>query len=592
MTYQILLDGKSLYYPGDEEYVIYNPEINLKMNQAGTAKMTVPAINPLYDSIENRKSMLTVKKNNIEVFYGEVRIHTSDFNRAKEITAAGALSFLNDSIQPQEDYGRITIYTFLNKVLAIHNQQMLGDNRKIIRIGNVSVANDPDMLPDMVTDRESTLEAIRKNLIDVYGGVLKIRHTSGKLYLDYIPLSAYGELCDQTIAIGDNIMDIIEDYNAEDLKTVVIPLGARIDDNNDSDFENRVDITDVNDGVDYLVNQNAADTYGAIWTVQVFDEITDPSKLKAAGRDYLNRAQFERATFKITAVDLSAVDADMSPFYFGDRVKIQSYVVNGAYYIIEMTMKPLSPESERIILSGDIRRKKTTLTGAISSAGAAMKNTAYREALKIKNVIDGEVANIMASFTGASGGYKVEEFDEDGKWKRTLYMDANNVDDAVNIMEISMRGIRFSTGGYAAENSSAWKLAITIDGKIASKEIFSNIVFAQLLKAGIIEDVVGKTSWNLETGKWKSGTNEYREYLQIYEGVLKGIYNNSDIGYIDLSAYTNMFDGSTGHAAVIGSNNELNIEFVNQINFCDKRQNNKIVAYIDGNGYHGQVGSY
>lgn len=614
MTYQILVDGKTLYYPGDEEYTVINPEITLKMNQAGTAKFTVPITNPLYDSIENRKSMITVKKNGREVFYGEARIRTSGMSRAKEITAAGVLSFLNDSIQPQHRYGYIPIYTFLNSILAIHNQQMLEDNRKIIRMGYVTVADDPDKMTLMVTDRETTLEVIRKNLLDVYGGVLRIRHQSGNLYLDYIPLSAYGDFCDQTIAIGENIMDIIEDYNSEDIKTVVIPLGAKIDDK-ESEFEKRVDIKTVNNDKDYIVNTAAKNEYGAIWTTVTFDGIDNPQDLYDAGYDYLYRQQFERATFKITAVDLSAIDVDMSSFYFGDRVQIQSFVVSGVYYIVEMTMKPLAPEAERIILSGNIKTRKTTLTGAMASTGAAMQNTAYREALKIRSVIEGEIANIIASFTGTSGGYKIEEFDENNRWLRTLYMDTNNVQTATNIMEFSMRGIRFSTGGYAPADSNAWKLAITIDGKIASQEIFSNIIFANLLKAGIIEDVAGNTSWNLETGSFQTkalqlisqyltisnggvitsrsapnSQNVSEESLEIDRALIKGKRWGTDVGYIDLSADTDSDDGAR-YDAVIGSHGVLRLEFVNEIDFVDVSNPNSplLVGIIDGNGWHGDI---
>lgn len=584
MMYEISLDGKTLYYPGDSECVILSPEIDLKMNDAGQAKMMVPDVNPLYDSIHLRKSMLSVMKNGREVFYGEVRAYERGFNRCRNLVAVGALSFLNDSRQPQHNFGNCTNLQFLTAVLNVHNEQMFNDNRKKIQVGYVTVSNSSSVVT-RVTDGESTLEAIRTNLIGMTGGVLRLRHENSNLYLDYVNLSEYGNYCDQGIIFGENLMDYVENFSAEEVKTVIIPYGARIEDNN-SEFDKRVDITSVNNGKNYIVSSNPViESYGYVWGTVVFDGITDPATLMNLGQTYLQDTQWETAYFKLTAVDLAAVDTDISAIYFGDRINLQaeSFNLNATYPIIEMTMKPLNPEDERILVSANIKTKKATLTGQISGAGQGIINKAVHEAQKIKQVLRAEIANIMATFAGQYGGYKIDEYDENGHWLRTLMMDAPDKDDAVNILEFSMRGIRGSTAGYKAPTDPAWKLAITLDGKIASQEVFSNIVMANLLKAGIIEDVAGVTHWNLETGDWRSETGWTGEYLQIFEGIIKGFYNDTLIGYLDMSANI-----GNEQQVVLGSKNVLNLEFITQVNFIDARTNT-VVAYIDGNGYHGQV---
>lgn len=584
MMYEISLDGKTLYYPGDSECVILGPEIDLKMNDAGQAKMLVPDVNPLYDSIYLRKSMLSVMKNGREVFYGEVRAYERGFNRCRNLVAVGALSFLNDSRQPQHNYGNCTNLQFLTAVLNIHNEQMFNDNRKKIQVGYVTVSNSSSVVA-RVTDGESTLEAIRTNLIGMTGGVLRLRHENNNLYLDYVNLSEYGSYCDQGIIFGENLMDYVENFSAENVKTVIIPYGARIEDQN-SEFEKRVDITSVNNNKNYIVSSNPAiESYGYVWGTVVFDGITDPATLMNLGQTYLQETQWETAYFKLTAVDLAAVDTDISAIYFGDRINLQaeSFNLNATYPIIEMTMKPLNPEDERILVSANIKTKKATLTGQISGAGQGIINKAVHEAQKIKQVLRAEIANIMATFAGQYGGYKLEEYDENGHWLRTLMMDAPDKDDAVNILEFSMRGIRGSTAGYKAATDPAWKLAITLDGKIASQEVFSNIVMANLLKVGIIEDVAGVTHWNLETGDWRSETGWAGEYLQIFEGIIKGFYNNTLIGYLDMSANI-----GNEQQVVLGSKNVLNLEFTTQVNFLDARTNT-VVAYIDGAGYHGNI---
>ena len=82
-----------------------------------------------------------------------------------------------------------------------------------------------------------------------------------------------------------------------------------------------------------------------------------------------------------------------------------------------------------------------------------------------------------------------------------------------------------------------------------------------------------------DTGKIKSGTNETNEWLQIYGGYMTGLYGNSTIGYLDLSANY----GDAGRKAVIGSNSDLMIEFKNRVSFV---RNGTEVAYVDSSGVH------
>ena len=513
MIYEILLDDKTLYYPGDEQCVVLDPKITLKMNDAGRAELSIPTINPLYNSISLGKSTLTVKKDGREVFFGEVKAYDRSFDMSKKIVALGALSFLSRSIQPSHNYGNIPHATFLSQILAIHNEQMFDDNSRKIQLGYVTVPNTSNLV-DKVTDKETTLEAIRNNLIEPHGGVLRLRHVNGNLYLDYVTLAEYGTFCTQKIALGDNLLDYTEDFSAENVVTVVEPYGARLEDQGDSEFEKRVDITSVKK--------------------IVYDGIESPSELKTMGQTYLRETQFEKAVFKLTAADLAATDVNIDAICFGDRIEVEVPLVglDATYPIVEMTMTPLKPEDEKIVLSANLRTKKVTLTGRTNAASREAVSIAQRETLKMKQVIAGEIANIMATFAGEYGGYKLSEFDENGLWLRDLYMDAPDKEDATNIMELSMRGIRFSNAGYKSPTDSAWKLAMTIDGKFASQEIFSNIIFANLIKAGIIQDVDGKAFWNLETGTFRSNFydryNRVTYFCEMQEGQIRGGKVSSD----------------------------------------------------------------
>ena len=52
MIYKIKLDDKILYYPGDRQAVVVNPELHLQTGYAGELSLKVPATNPLYTEIQ------------------------------------------------------------------------------------------------------------------------------------------------------------------------------------------------------------------------------------------------------------------------------------------------------------------------------------------------------------------------------------------------------------------------------------------------------------------------------------------------------------------------------------------------------------
>ena len=60
------------------------------------------------------------------------------------------------------------------------------------------------------------------------------------------------------------------------------------------------------------------------------------------------------------------------------------------------------------------------------------------DAISISNRnIQISIDNLTAMMTGAKGGYKLTEYDEDGRWLRDLYMDTPDKATAKRIMQIN-----------------------------------------------------------------------------------------------------------------------------------------------------------
>ena len=629
--YTIYLDDKILYYPGDDVLTIVgDPVIKLAIGKAGSCEITVPPTNPYYDSIQNRKSMITAYRDEREVFYGEVREADKDRLNCKKVYAVGELSFLQDGIQPQHYYGDVTPTNFLTAVLTEHNDCV--EAKKQFTAGIVTVPSGWDQSLK-VTDHNSTLEALREQLVGNLGGCLRIRKQNGTRYLDYVTLSDYGSANKQGINFGENLLDYSETLSAKDIVTCIIPLGARTD--SQGDFETRIDITSVNNGKNYITaSQTVLNRFGMIWKVVVFDDLESPADIKAAGQDWLTEAQYETLRLNLTAVDLSSLDADMDAMNLGDRIpcKAEPYGLEMTLPIIEQTLHPLAPQKDTIVLSATLKNKQTTISDQVGSGGDSIRQATAQTELKIRNVIRQEVANLMARFAGTNGGYKLSEFDSNGLWLRDLWMDTPDKTTATNILEISMNGIRSSNAGYKPATDPAWKLGITIDGQINADRILTGTLMAGLIKAGILSDVAGNTSLNMETGDFvtksislispylnikNDGTIESTdgdESLTILEALLRGYHKTNNIKYLsgllDLSAnygngvYKVVLESKQGMTLKIasgkdftidengtailgydGRNWDIRIKSPGQINFY---QGNNLCGFIDGNGWHGQ----
>lgn len=525
--YQILIDGKDLYYPGDEEYVITSGKIKLQLNDSGTFECGVPVSNPEYGNIRNRISMIQVLRNGKEIFCGEVRESGKDFRNTRQVYAVGELSFLFDSIQPQADYHGKTPYEMLKIWLDIHNSQV--EEKKRFQIGMVTVKDSNDSIR-RYTNQETTLDAIRTKLCDSLGGYLRIRKENGVRYLDLVTLQDYGNPCTQSIEFGENLLDYAENASASDLYTCCIPRGAMLEESPIQGLTAYVDIKSVNGGKDYVYSQEAVDTYGWNRCVISFENVTEPANLKKKAEDWLKDNQFEKLTLDITAVDLSLMDVDYESFCLGDRIPVYSrpHGMDRMFPVQSMELDLLDYSSDRLKLGNTLRlnyidQNKQNIQN--------MNNKLEEQVSKSTSFLQNSIANATAMILGSKGGYKLTEFDENGRWLRDLYMDAPDKSQAKNIMQVNMNGIGFSRNGYNGPYESAW----TIDGSF----------IADCIKAGTIRGITlrqeGKDSW-----------------IQISDAKIEGAKNTDTVtSHIEFITRVHTDSGSYSSLAITGGHSIL-----------------------------------
>ena len=485
--YTVYVDGRILDYPGDEINCIQDSELKLPLNDAGSLEFDITDKNPEYGQLENRISMLQVMKDDKEIFCGEVRQIAKESYNVKNVFVIGELAFLHDSIQTQAEYHDLTTRQMLETWLNIHNSQV--EERKRFYVGIVTIHDTNDSLY-RYTNRETTLDAIREKLVDRLGGYLRIRKVDGVRYLDWITLPEYGKYCEQPIEFGTNLLDYAETCSAEDLATAVIPLGARLEESPIEGLEAYTDITSVNGGVDYLYIPEAVERYGWVKKVVTWDDVTVPANLKKKGEEWLKDNQYESMVLELTALDLSDLDNNYEAFALGDTVHASAwpYGTDRTFPVQEMTIYLQEPDRNRLTLGTTVRKNYTS----------QMKDSNNKVSTELDNVrqttswMQSAIDNATAMMTGSKGGYKISEYDEEGRWLRDLYMDAPNKEDAVHIMQINMNGIGFSKTGFDGPYPNAW----TIDGVFLGEHIKAGTVTAEKLsveyRESVNEEIVSK----------------------------------------------------------------------------------------------------
>lgn len=474
--YTVYIDGRILDYPGDTENCIAEPALELALNDAGDFEFSVPPDNPEYENIFNRQSVIQVFKEETEVFTGEVRECEKDADNLKVCYAVGELAYLYDSIQPQAKYENLTPRQLLETMLNYHNSQV--EEKKKFYIGIVTITNKDDSL-SLCTDRENTLSAIRELLVEPMGGYLRIRKSGKKKYLDWITLTDYGTVCQQPIMFGENLLDYVQSISASEIATACVPLGARLEESKIEDLTAYTDITSVNNGKDYVYLPEAVDRFGWVKKVVEFDSVTDPVLLKQKGEEWLKDNQYETLVLELSAVDLSVIsEYDYDSFELGDRAKVYAkpYGLERVFPIQKMKVYLHEPD-RNILQLGETLKK--TYTREVSDSQKKANQLSKEQNRITTEWMQSAVDNLTQMMTGSEGGYKIEEYDEDDHWLRTLIMDAPNKEDAENVLQFNKYGIGGSHNGF----EGPYTVGMTLDGTILGERIKAGSVSAEKLSA-------------------------------------------------------------------------------------------------------------
>lgn len=123
--------------------------------------------------------------------------------------------------------------------------------------------------------------------------------------------------------------------------------------------------------------------------------------------------------------------------------------------------------------------------------------TDYQSAINsMQTVFNAAITNATQKITGGLGGYVYMKPNANGYPEEILIMNTADVSTATKVWRWNINGLGYSNSGYAGPYTTA----ITMDGAIVADFITTGTLNANVIKAGVLSDVGGNTTFDLSTG--------------------------------------------------------------------------------------------
>lgn len=349
---RVYADDQLVYAPQLPDYALTVLQVTDSATMSGTATFTMPPNHPKINSFENYKTVVTIYRNGELLFRGRALYATDDFYNCRTITCEGERGFLLDSIVRPYLYQDEPAVIFAD-LIATHNAQV--DAEKAFIVGEVTVEDPNDYVRLENSTAEQTGIVLDKLLERVGGYFVFTTNPDGQRVINWYADPGYRS--DQVIEFGVDLLDFSRTGANQDMATVIIPYGAA-----DPDTGVRATVESVNDGLDFIQDDEAVALRGRISRAVYWDDVTDPANLLTKARQYLADIKNVVTTLQLTSVDLSVLDKSIDTFRVFDlvRVRSQPHNVDEDFMLTERSYDMLNPDLDKVVLGKEV----ATLTGS------------------------------------------------------------------------------------------------------------------------------------------------------------------------------------------------------------------------------------
>lgn len=486
---KIYADGKLIYdsrlrEPG-KDYTLLGLRTIKALNKGGTAEIVMPPGHPGYSAMTSHRSIVEFYRDGVLRFRGRALHYADNWLNQRTWTCEGELCLFQDAVSRPYLYQGEPEAIFA-AVIQDYNSQV--DPLKQFKVGAVTVTDANDYVRLESESAEQVLDTLNKLLERCGGYFYFTTDEDGARVINW-----YAELnnrSSQVIEFGENLLDFARIGSNTDLLTGIVPYGAK-----DEATGARVDITSVNGGQDYIVDEAAAAIRGIILKPVTWDDVTRPENLKAKAEQYLREHRQIVTSLQLTAVDLALLDKSIDSFQDGDIVRVRSkpHAVDEDFQLVELNEDWLVPDASTINLGKDIR----SLTDADVAGDKQSQSDLHRVQQEIKadykkntaDAISASEYKMLSQITQNAGQISAEvsalKSTTDAQGQQITEMSnkvaATMTSDQVNIAiktelgkgaskVVTKTGYTFSDDGLVVEKSnSEMKTQITEDGMAVYK---------------------------------------------------------------------------------------------------------------------------
>lgn len=365
MNYKLYVDGE-LFFANDwneKEYRLVSPKIKLELNKSGSVEFTILPTHPFYNAFSPMKSIVTAYRDDTLIFDGRVLSGDTDNYKQLRVYCEGALAYLVDSVLPPCK-GTRTAEEHYRLIVNAHNEQVEPEKRFSPGIVSIDQKSESQIFGE--DSYRENFSSIETDLLDAYGGYLRIRYDGNIRYLDYV--KSYDSTNSQKIRFGSNLLDLTNKRSGEDLFTVLLPIGK-----DKLTIEGAGPSSKYTHNGIYLENPEAIAQYGRIIKLVDFGNVEDPNILLNKTEKYMDdNYNGIPPELTIKAFDLHTFYPTIEPFNLGDDIVIESepHGVSRTLMCTAVELDLTSPDKDQYKLTDPNQitiQKDRTLTGSASS---------------------------------------------------------------------------------------------------------------------------------------------------------------------------------------------------------------------------------
>lgn len=394
--FRIYVDGALFYHPQLSKLAVTEAKVEEDAENIDSLTLSAPFNHPYFSSIKPMASVIVCKKGSETVFEGRALDEGSDFYNTHTWTCESSLAYLKDSQQPPFTY-KGTLRGLLEYFISEHNKCV--EEQKWFTVGEVTVIDNNDYIAYSNSEYSVTMDAIRDKLIKTHGGYLRLRYTAQGKVLDY--LTDFTEASFQKVEYGKNLTDVKISFDHTERVTALIPLGAKIkttdEEGNEVESDERVDITSVNDGKNYVFDEAAVKEIGWIWTTEVWEDVTLPGNLLRKAKARISELAKGITSMELTIVDESDTGADIADIHARQYVYCLSppHGIDGRYLCVQRTRDYLNPSGNTITI-GASGIKLTSISAQQNQNLSSLEQDILGQTEKIENIY-GKVEDISTA---------------------------------------------------------------------------------------------------------------------------------------------------------------------------------------------------